>query len=304
MRFDKMLVFSIAMLGLAWGSIAPTLAEPQVELVHSRLPGRDSTAYQSLTETAGAHSVEILATSAAELWSIPQARVAAVTDKAVALGIGVSRVGPTWNRVLLPLSARAQMTDGQKSMKHLPGLELRFSRGSGPELAEHLKKGVADVAVGGPLGETWDRLDNWTLFTEPYRLVIGSAHALASRSSVSAAELNKEHLLQRTFCEHNAELCAFLAESGAPSYPPHQVGSERDALALLASNIGACIMPERSVVSEEVRRVDIDGFSLMRPVCVYAVSGRQRSVAANTFIKMLRSADWTEHSHRPQRQSA
>ena len=189
-------------------------------------------------------------------------------------------------------------------VRALPGLELRCSRGSGPELAEHLKKGVADVAVGGPLGETWDRLDNWTLFTEPYRLVIGSAHALASRSSVSAAELNKEHLLQQTFCEHNAELCAFLAESGAPSYPPHQVGSERDALALLASNIGACIMPESSVVSEEVRRVDIDGFSLMRPVCVYAVSGRQRSVAANTFIKMLRAADWTEHSHRPQRHSA
>jgi hypothetical protein len=215
MRFDKMLVFSIAMLGLAWGSIAPTLAEPQVELVLSRLPGRDSTAYQSLTETAGAHSVEILATSAAELWSIPQARVAAVTDKAVALGIGVSRVGPTWNRVLLPLSARAQMTDGQKSMMHtimdqravmtmteveLPGEEMleyaltrRMSRASKFEVAQ--PSIVLHVSVGMTVTARRTRVDKlpdhyvWRGYTG----YVGARYALV----VAPNTLERKHYVQR-----------------------------------------------------------------------------------------------------------
>jgi hypothetical protein len=37
----------------------------------------------------------------------------------------------------------------------------------------------------------------------------------------------------------------------------------------------------------------VDGFEMDRTVFVYAVAGRQRSMAASTLIKMLRAADWS-----------
>jgi DNA-binding transcriptional LysR family regulator len=39
------------------------------------------------------------------------------------------------------------------------GLEIKFVRGTAPELAEVLKRGEVEVAVAGPLGETWERLE-------------------------------------------------------------------------------------------------------------------------------------------------
>ncbi|MFA5951134.1 MAG: LysR family transcriptional regulator [Hyphomicrobium sp.] len=216
----------------------------------------------------------------------------AVSAKSLAQSIKSGAVAPI--SIALSLAIDLSLIVGilTELVRALPGLELRFLRGTGPELAELLKRGGAEIAIGGPLGETWDRLETWTLFTEPYKLVVGSQHALAGRKSASVADFAKARLLRRTFCEHSAELCTYLEEHGAPPASHHQIGSERDALALLSSNLGVCIMPESSAASQDVRLLDIDELPITRSVCVYAVSGRQRSVAAGTFIKMLRAADW------------
>src|SRR3990172_11105781 len=114
-----------------------------------------------------------------------------------------------------------------------PGLELQFRRGGNVEIAEQLEKGEVEVAVAGPLGETWDRLDAWLLFTEPYRIAVGREHPLASRSSVKADELTKQRMLCRTYCEHAEPISAFLKERGVPMDITHKVVSESDFAALI-----------------------------------------------------------------------
>ncbi len=52
-------------------------------------------------------------------------------------------------------------------------------------------------------------------------------------------------------------------------------------------------MPQSSAGRLGVRALDLEGFNVNRTVSVYGVSGRQRSMAASTFIKMLRAADWS-----------
>jgi DNA-binding transcriptional LysR family regulator len=39
-----------------------------------------------------------------------------------------------------------------------PSLQLKMYRGSGSEIAEFLKSGTVELAIAGPLGETWSRL--------------------------------------------------------------------------------------------------------------------------------------------------
>jgi DNA-binding transcriptional LysR family regulator len=176
-----------------------------------------------------------------------------------------------------------------------PGLELRFARGNGPEIAELLKKGEVDVAIAGSLGETWDRLDAWPLFTEPYLLAVGKQHPLAKRRSVEADDLAKECLISRIHCEHLAEVGAFLKDHPCGSVPSHKVVSEHDLVSLLEANLGVSIAPVSSAKSDNVSLIPISGLDVNRTVHVFGVAGRQRSTAANTLIKMLRAADWSAY---------
>jgi len=51
-------------------------------------------------------------------------------------------------------------------------LEFRFLRGSSREVGEFLKRGEAKLGVAAEIGEDWDRLDTWLLFTESFELVM------------------------------------------------------------------------------------------------------------------------------------
>jgi hypothetical protein len=52
-------------------------------------------------------------------------------------------------------------------------------------------------------------------------------------------------------------------------------------------------MPETARSGNNLRGVAIDGLDLRRPVSLYAVAGRERSVAATGLMKLLRAADWS-----------
>jgi len=216
----------------------------------------------------------------------------AMTAKSLASSIKAGAVAPLAIGLSLAVDITLIISFVTELVRSLPGLELRFMRGTGPEIAELLKKGDVEVALAGSLGQTWDRLESWALFSEPYKVVVGASHPLAEKMVVSVAEVAKERLVGRTHCEHLAEVSAFTAEIGMRSVP-HQACSEPDVAALLKSNIGISIIPQSSVGPLGVRPLDLDGFNVTRTVCVYAVAGRQRSMAASTFIKMLRAADWS-----------
>jgi DNA-binding transcriptional LysR family regulator len=216
----------------------------------------------------------------------------AITAKSLAQAIKAGAVAPLAIGLSLAIDITLIIAFVTELVRALPGLELRFVRGTGPEIAELLKKGEIEVALAGSLGETWDRLESWALFTEPYRLVVGSNHPLASKAAVTKAEVSKERLVGRKHCEHLTEVTAFVSELGMRP-DTHLACSEPDVAALLQSNIGVSIIPQSSAGLLGVTALDLEGFNVTRTVCVYAVSGRQRSMAASTFIKMLRAADWS-----------
>jgi DNA-binding transcriptional LysR family regulator len=156
-----------------------------------------------------------------------------------------------------------------------------------------LKKGEAEVAVAGPMEGAWDRLDSWPLFTEPYRLVVGNTHRLASaKGAVSPSELAKERLLCRSNCENVGEIREFLDARNAKPGTKHNLWTEQDMIALLELNFGIGIAPRSSALSLKSKQLVLDGLAIERTVYVYGVAGRQRSMAASTLIKMLRAADW------------
>lgn len=209
------------------------------------------------------------------------------SGKVAALSVALSRT--VGMQILVPYFSEL--------VRALPGLELKFIRGDAAEIAQALRKGDADVAVAGPLGAEWDRLDSWVLFSEDASLIVPSRHRLAgSNSPVELAQLAGDRLLLRSYCEQAGELDRLLAARGVATGVSHRVASEADLATLITAGLGVAIAPKSTALPEGAKRIDLADLDLKRTVFAYAVAGRSRSPAATMLLKLLRAADWTPTS--------
>jgi DNA-binding transcriptional LysR family regulator len=177
-------------------------------------------------------------------------------------------------------------------VRSFPALELKFFRGDAGAVAGELKSGRSEIAVSGKFAETWERFDYWILFTEPFCLAVNRDHPLAMQNMVRIDQLKDERLLHRAYCEEASELTGLLAAHGIAQSTGDSIHSDHDLLALIEADVGISIVPESAPSSERLSRVALEGVELTRTVYAYAVSGRERSPAANAVIKLLRAADW------------
>jgi DNA-binding transcriptional LysR family regulator len=174
-----------------------------------------------------------------------------------------------------------------------PGLELKLHRGSGTEVAEFLKSGTAELAIAGPLDETWSRLDAYPLFEEPFALVVGRAHKLAGRNKVEFKDLASETLVINVGGEMVDELRASLQSNGVRRQAVHEVSTQEDLLTLLRAGLGVGIIPVGALETSGLAVMPLKQLNLARSVSVYVVAGRQRASACGTLLNMLRAADWS-----------
>lgn len=171
-------------------------------------------------------------------------------------------------------------------------LDCRLLRGTAPEVVDLLKNGDAELGLASDLGEGWDRLDRWPLFTEDFILLVNAQHRLVPRPSVELKELREERLLLRTYCEHSAPTATLLRSHGVDVDHCYQITSESDLMSMLASDLGVAIVPRSTSSPDTLARITINGLDLSRPVHLYGVAGRQRTPVAALIMKMLRAANW------------
>ena len=174
-----------------------------------------------------------------------------------------------------------------------PGLQLRLHRASAPEIVEILKRDEAELAIAGPLGVEWERLESWPLFAEPFALTVLSQHKLASQNQVTFEHLAEEQFIVCADCEGAEHLQRHLSENDIATESAHRVSTDYDLVALLKSSFGIAILPASTCRPDEFRRVPVKGLNLNRTVKIYAVAGRRRTAPANLLANMLRAADWS-----------
>jgi DNA-binding transcriptional LysR family regulator len=175
------------------------------------------------------------------------------------------------------------------------GLQLKLRRGTGTQIASMLKNGEVDLAVGGPMGESWDRLESWPMFSEAFDLVVGADHPLAMRNEV---DLDVELVRDSRFLVHaDTDMAEFetgcLDATGICLDHAHEVDSDRDLEALVVAEFGVAIMPASAMNSARVRHLTCSALDLRRTVAIYSVAGRARSREASALLNLVRSADWS-----------
>src|SRR5438132_6424547 len=176
------------------------------------------------------------------------------------------------------------------------GLQLRLLRGTAAEVLELLKKGEAEFAIAADLGEEWERLDRWPLFTEGFELIVSRANQLAARPALAATDLRQERLLRRAYCELAEQLGELLRNQQIDANYGHAITSERDLVTLVEADLGVAFVPRSLARPEALARAPVEGIELSRTVYLYGVAGRQRTAVGSTIFKMLRAADWSRYA--------
>ncbi|WP_158913363.1 LysR family transcriptional regulator [Caulobacter sp. S45] len=205
------------------------------------------------------------------------------------------------NAEVVPLSLALSHTIGLKPFEPMlqelsgifPGLQLKLHRGSRNEVAEYLKSGTAELAIAGPLGEAWPRLDAFPLFELPCEVGFGPEHLLATKDRVSFGDLISETLVIDTSCELTEEFRARLKANGVSESAAHYVTRREDQLTLLKANLGVAIVTVAGAEMHGLSHVPLKQLDLRLTVSAYTVAGRQRGNASVTLLNMLRAANWT-----------
>jgi DNA-binding transcriptional LysR family regulator len=184
----------------------------------------------------------------------------------------------------------------QELVRTFPRIELKFLRGRHPDITEILKKGEASLAVAGPLGESWDRLDSWQLFSEPFEALLHHDHALAGSVALGLKDLSGHRLLARPYCEHFAHFEALAKMAGGCAESRHELGTDEDLMRLAEANMGIGIVPRSTAAPGSLRRVPLTDLTIERTIYLYAVSGRERTAPVTALMKLLRARDWSDTS--------
>ena len=217
---------------------------------------------------------------------------AATSAQSLARAVKSSSLSPLALGICLGINITTFMPTISELFRAYPGLQLKIRRGNGPEISRLLKNGDVDLAVAGPLGDDWERLDRWPLFIEPIELALSRDHPLARRNEIEMHHLAGERLLSRVGSEIAGALSQRLCALGLAQAPAHEVETDHDLLALVESGAGIGFVPASAPDSPDVRRQTVKGLDLQRVVSVYGVAGRQRAPVATALLNLLRAAEW------------
>lgn len=180
--------------------------------------------------------------------------------------------------------------------KLFQGLELKILRGNGEEVLGYLKQGDVELGIAAEIGDEWERLDSWPLFTEDFHLLVNSMHAFAARPTVSLDDLRQERLMIRTYGDSTEKLLDLLRAREFDVTRFHEVSADGDLLSLLEAGVGVALAPRSTQSPATLVRISVEDLALERTVSLYGVAGRQRTAVASAMMKMLRAYDWSRYA--------
>jgi DNA-binding transcriptional LysR family regulator len=174
-----------------------------------------------------------------------------------------------------------------------PRIEIKITRGPPHEICEKLKAGEAEIAVSGPLGDEWERLEARKLYEQQFGLLLSQDHRLSQRDRIELIDLIDERLLSRPYCSLSEMIVEKLRELGAQNISKHEVPAVDDLPGLVQSHFGVGIWPVSRKLANNLVVSNIYGIDMSRWIHVHTVFGRRLSPGASTLVGLLRSRDWS-----------
>src|SRR6185312_426664 len=142
------------------------------------------------------------------------------------------------------ISARLAAVALGEMSRRMPTLEVELRLGERDRLMEALLQGEIDAAFLPAQRGFPDRLNIWTLFTEPFGIACAADHPLARRDRITLVDLGGETLLGRRGCEALVQLRgASEGEEKITLRIRHIGDSEEQIQHLAAISLGVALVP-------------------------------------------------------------
>lgn len=218
---------------------------------------------------------------------------AAQAAKALAKGIGKAQVAPLNLGIASSVESDALNEVLAEVAGGLSGFALTTAEGSSAELLEKAMKGDLDLIVIEAPADAHDRLEPWPLFDQSYRMVARGDHSLAGRGGASLADLGDESWID---CgeDSSARLRTAAAAAGVEIMFRHKVDSPSQVERLLLAGLGTALLPAPSALDERLCALTLIDEGLTAPVILAGIAGRQRSPAADAFVRAARARNWPD----------
>ncbi len=218
---------------------------------------------------------------------------AALGAQALARAVQSNDVAPLHLGLSCSINMAAFMQPISELFRAFPGIQMKIRRNCSDGIGEMLKAGEVELAIAGPLAESWERLDRWPIFTEPVSVTVHRDHRLVRQNEVEIKHLAGERFLNLVGCELAQAQRDYLSAHDITSISTHEVETDHDLVALLEANAGVSVMPASAPTSPKLCHVMVRDWKMTRDVSVYGVCGRQRSPVAATLVNLLRASDWS-----------
>lgn len=215
---------------------------------------------------------------------------AAEAAKQLAKGVGQAQVAP----LALGVACTVESTTLDEVLgelgRHLSGFELTVVTGSSDTLIEWALAGSVDLIIVETPDDAPDRLEAWPLFEHLYEMVTRPDHPLVTKTGPRFADARDEPWIDYG-PDGRARLVAAAADAGFEPNVRHRAEDLAKLRAMIASGLGSAFMPcdRRDTRLRGVKFIDAE---VVRQVVLAAISGRRRSLAADTFVRASRARGW------------
>lgn len=183
-----------------------------------------------------------------------------------------------------------------------PGVQLVIRRGTSEQVGEWLKNGDIEIAFGGSMAASWDRLDCWPMFAENFDIVVANDHPLTSVNDEDqiAELLRSERLVIHSEHEPGDFPSGGIEAVGISTDNVHKVSCCQDLETMLTAKFGVAILPASTCRSPSLRHIACNWLGARRTVAAYSVAGRLRSREAGVLFNLVRATDWKQLAEGPE----
>ncbi len=225
---------------------------------------------------------------------LEQTYAASQAAKALATSVRKGEIAPLRLAVDTTVPVRP-IIDILASLKQsFRGLELTLGSGTRVAVIDKALDGGFDLVVASQAGETPDRLRSWTLFREQCQVVVPGSHRFAGRQSISLQELDGEPMIERIDCCLQPGFVAACKAAGVKPDLRHRASGEDQLQRMVLSGFGIGISPPTIALLDGLVGIPMEGDGFEREVVLATVPGRRFSPAADAFVKVARSRNWSE----------
>jgi DNA-binding transcriptional LysR family regulator len=191
---------------------------------------------------------------------------------------------------LSPLVTACYLKDCRKKF---PEIDITLHDGPSEELSALLMAEEIDVALMARPQPFGDMLRPRTLFTERFVIAFAAEHPFAAKQFVTWKDLTAQRLLEQSNSEYRDFIAGLLKQHGAIPQIVYRTARADWVQSLAAANYGVCLLPEYSVMAEELVALPLVEPEIIRTVSLVTVAGRRHAPAIAKFIRHATTYRWS-----------